>query len=79
MYRMTADGLSELAMSFSGDEARIVRMRSSAHREIAEHGRADIGESAFVNAQCNRLPMLGSILSRALSRTHVAGRSPCTA
>jgi Rha family phage regulatory protein len=27
MYRMTAKGLSELAMSFSGDEAREVRIR----------------------------------------------------
>lgn len=27
MYKMTAKGLSELAMSFSGDDARIVRIR----------------------------------------------------
>lgn len=27
MYTMTAKGLSELAMSFSGDEARVVRIR----------------------------------------------------
>jgi Rha family phage regulatory protein len=27
MYRMTAKGLSELAMGFSGDDARVVRIR----------------------------------------------------
>lgn len=36
MYRMTADGLSELAMSFSGDKARVVRIRFvAAFREVA--------------------------------------------
>lgn len=27
MYRMTAKGLSELAMGFSGDQARVIRSR----------------------------------------------------
>ena len=27
MYRMTAKGLSELAMSFTGDESRVIRIR----------------------------------------------------
>ena len=36
MYRMTADGLSELAMSFSGDDAREVRIRFiAAFREVS--------------------------------------------
>jgi Rha family phage regulatory protein len=36
MYRMTADGLSELAMSFSGDKARVVRIRFiAAFREVS--------------------------------------------
>lgn len=36
MYRMTADGLSELAMSFTGDLSRIVRIRFiAAFREVA--------------------------------------------
>lgn len=37
MYRMTADGLSELAMSFSGDKARVVRIRFiAAFREVSQ-------------------------------------------
>ncbi|MDD0814284.1 Rha family transcriptional regulator [Curvibacter sp. HBC28] len=37
MYRMTAKGLSELAMSFSGDEARVVRIRFlNAFEAVAE-------------------------------------------
>jgi len=36
MYRMTADGLSELAMSFTGDKARVVRIRFiAAFREVS--------------------------------------------
>lgn len=36
MFRMTADGLSELAMSFTGDTARVVRIRFiAAFREVA--------------------------------------------
>lgn len=36
MYRMSADGLSELAMSFTGDQARLVRIRFvAAFREVA--------------------------------------------
>lgn len=36
MYRMTADGLSELSMSFTGDKARIVRIRFvAAFREVS--------------------------------------------
>lgn len=36
MYRMTADGLSELAMGFSGDKSRVVRIRFiAAFREVA--------------------------------------------
>ena len=36
MFRMTADGLSELAMSFTGDKARVVRIRFiAAFREVA--------------------------------------------
>jgi phage regulator Rha-like protein len=51
MYRMTAKGLSELAMSFSGDDAREVRIRSldafeevvasrAAREPLGEHYRA---------------------------------------
>lgn len=37
MYKMTAKGLSELAMGFSGDEARIIRIRFiNAFEEVAE-------------------------------------------
>lgn len=37
MYRMTAKGLSELAMGFSGDDSREVRIRFlSAFEEVAE-------------------------------------------
>lgn len=37
MYKMTAKGLSELAMSFSGDEARVIRIRFlNAFEEVAE-------------------------------------------
>ncbi len=37
MYRMTADGLSELAMGFSGDKARIVRIRFiAAFKSVAQ-------------------------------------------
>jgi Rha family phage regulatory protein len=37
MYRMTAKGMSELAMSFSGDDAREVRIRFiNAFEEVAE-------------------------------------------
>lgn len=37
MYRMTADGLSELAMSFTGDAARVVRIRFvSAFKDMAQ-------------------------------------------
>lgn len=37
MYRMTAKGLSELAMSFSGDDARVIRIRFlNAFEEVAE-------------------------------------------
>lgn len=37
MYRMTAKGLSELAMSFTGDNARIIRIRFiNAFDEVAE-------------------------------------------
>ena len=37
MYKMTAKGLSELAMSFSGDDARIIRIRFlNAFEEVAE-------------------------------------------
>lgn len=47
MYRMTADGLSELAMSFSGDEARIVRIRFvAAFREVAK--RLDAAERSIL-------------------------------
>ena len=36
MYRMTAKGLSELAMSFTGDDARVVRIRFlNAFEEVA--------------------------------------------
>lgn len=36
-YKMTAKGLSELAMSFSGDEARVIRIRFlNAFEEVAE-------------------------------------------
>lgn len=36
MYRMTAKGLSELAMSFTGDQSRVVRIRFlNAFEEIA--------------------------------------------
>lgn len=36
MYRMTAKGLSELAMSFSGDDARVIRIRFlNAFEEVA--------------------------------------------
>jgi phage regulator Rha-like protein len=46
MYRMTADGLSELAMSFSGNEARIVRIRFiAAFREVAR--RLDAAEQSI--------------------------------
>jgi len=38
MYRMTADGLSELAMSFTGEKSRVVRIRFiAAFREMAKH------------------------------------------
>ena len=37
MYRMTAKGLSELAMSFSGDQSRVIRIRFlNAFEEVAE-------------------------------------------
>lgn len=37
MYRMTAKGLSELAMGFSGDKARVIRIRFlNAFEEVAE-------------------------------------------
>lgn len=37
MYRMTAKGLSELAMSFSGEDARVIRIRFlNAFEEVAE-------------------------------------------
>lgn len=37
MYRMTADGLSELAMGFSGDKARIIRIRFiAAFKSVAQ-------------------------------------------
>ena len=37
MYRMTADGLSELAMSFTGEQSRVVRIRFiAAFREMAK-------------------------------------------
>lgn len=37
MYRMTAKGLSELAMSFSGDQARVIRIRFlNAFEAVAE-------------------------------------------
>lgn len=37
MYRMTRKGLSELAMSFSGDDARVIRIRFlNAFEEVAE-------------------------------------------
>lgn len=37
MYRMTQKGLSELAMSFTGDKARVVRIRFiNAFDEVAE-------------------------------------------
>lgn len=37
MYRMTAKGLSELAMSFSGDDARVIRIRFlNAFEAVAE-------------------------------------------
>ena len=37
MYRMTADGMSELAMGFSGDKARIVRIRFiAAFKSVAQ-------------------------------------------
>lgn len=37
MYRMTAKGLSELAMSFSGEEARVIRIRFlNAFEEVAD-------------------------------------------
>lgn len=46
MYRMTADGLSELAMSFTGDEARIIRIRFlAAFREVAR--RLDSAEQSI--------------------------------
>lgn len=36
MYRLTAKGLSELAMSFSGDQARVIRIRFlNAFEEVA--------------------------------------------
>lgn len=36
MYRMTAKGMSELAMSFSGDDARVIRIRFiNAFEEVA--------------------------------------------
>lgn len=36
-YKMTAKGLSELAMSFSGDEARVIRIRFlNAFEEVAD-------------------------------------------
>jgi Rha family phage regulatory protein len=36
MYRMTAKGLSELAMSFTGDQSRVIRIRFlSAFEEVA--------------------------------------------
>ena len=37
MYKMTAKGLSELAMSFSGEDARVIRIRFlNAFEEVAE-------------------------------------------
>lgn len=37
MYRMTAKGLSELAMSFSGEDARVIRIRFlNAFEEVAD-------------------------------------------
>lgn len=37
MYRMTAKGLSELAMSFSGDKSRVIRIRFlNAFEEVTE-------------------------------------------
>lgn len=37
MYRMTAKGLSELAMSFSGEDARVIRIRFlNAFEEVAQ-------------------------------------------
>lgn len=37
MYRMTAKGLSELAMSFTGDQARVIRIRFiNAFEAVAE-------------------------------------------
>lgn len=37
MYRMTAKGLSELAMSFSGEKARVIRIRFlNAFEEVAD-------------------------------------------
>lgn len=37
MYRMTAKGLSELAMSFTGDQARVIRIRFlNAFEEVAD-------------------------------------------
>lgn len=37
MYRMTAKGMSELAMSFSGDKARVIRIRFlNAFEAVAE-------------------------------------------
>lgn len=37
MYRMTAKGLSELAMSFTGDQARVIRIRFlNAFEQVAE-------------------------------------------
>lgn len=43
MYRMTEKGVSELAMSFTGDPARIIRIRFlDAFEELAErHARAE--------------------------------------
>jgi|GEM_PF-6518113 len=35
MYRMTAKGLSELAMSFSGDKARVIRSRPGRGPQLA--------------------------------------------
>lgn len=37
MYKMTAKGLSELGMSFAGDDSRIIRIRFiNAFEEVAE-------------------------------------------
>lgn len=59
MYRMTAKGLSELAMSFSGDAARVIRIRFlDAFEEVAQR---------LANAEKSITQMLHDFEKRAIA------------